>query len=159
MPRKLEILDKGDWFLREADRSPSNPGYPIYYRFAITYSIAKNVLVTEAQKSQAKNQEWVENQIDKLIEAVEKKEVYREEDFIELYPLKDDMGYVLVDQTDSYYPLIFYNNRVSSLKHSLNNIRDGLDEIFNEISNLEKIENWTEDFQKELLAGALENSW
>lgn len=150
MPRKLEILDKGNWFLREADRGLSNPGYPIYYRFAITYSIAKNVLVPAYRKSQAKNQEWVEEQINKLIKAVEEKEIYKDESFIELYPLKDDMGYVLVDQTDSYYPLIFYSNRVAPLLHSLNDIKNGLDEIFNKISDLEKIENWAEDFQKEL---------
>jgi hypothetical protein len=155
MPRKLEILNKGDWFLREEDRGDRNPGYPIYYRYAITYSIAKNVLSPTKKSNPAKNQEWVEEQIDKLIKAVEEKKVYKYEEnsnkvFIELCPFKDDSGYVLVDHTDSYYPLIFYSNRLTPLSHSLNDIKNGLDKIFNKISSLEKIENWTENFQKEL---------
>ncbi len=166
MPRDLEIFKRDDWFLKEEQRDNGNPGYPIYYRYAITYSIAKNVLDTQYKNDKGKDQEWVIEEIDNLIKSIEENKPYKSDDFIELYPLAGNMGYVLIDQTDSYYPLMFYSSannrsgkpRVNALKYSLEDIKQGLDEIYNKISQLETIKKWTPGFQRQLYCLFPDNS-
>lgn len=166
MPRNLEILDRDDWFLREGMRGDGNVGYPIYYRHAITYSIAINIIKGEKP-------DWMAQQVDNLIKTLEADNYYQCKGFIELYPFagnpfagtafakgtnKIPKGFVLVDQTDSYYPLMFYGEsddrdgkpRVSALKYSLSSIKDGLEKIYHKLSELRDRTEWTFDFQNEL---------
>ncbi|MBE9209227.1 hypothetical protein IQ244_22505 [Nostoc sp. LEGE 06077] len=161
MPRNLEILDRDDWFLREGMRGDGNVGYPIYYRHAITYSIAINIIKGEKH-------DWMAQQVDNLIKTLEEDNYYQCKGFIELYPFagtslakgtnKIPKGFVLVDQTDSYYPLMFYGEsderdgkpRVSALKYSLSSIKDGLEKIYNKLSELRDKTELTFDFQNEL---------
>ncbi len=156
MGRELDILEKPGWFLREEKYGDYNSSYPIYYRHAITYSITKSMLKANFQN---KGKNWIEKQIEDIIDAIENNEEYLEKDFIEVYPLKNNKGYVLVDQTDSYFPLIIYSEncnrdgkteRVRALKKSLKDIIDGLDDVYKKISQLNQISGWTEDFQREL---------
>jgi hypothetical protein len=152
MPRDLEIFNRPDWFLQEEKRDENSPGYPIYYRYAITYSIAKNILENQKGKT------WIEQEIKELIESVKLEKAYSSQGFIQLYPLSEDKGYVLVDQTNSYYPLMFYSSknerdgkpRVLPLQRSLEDIRDGLEKIYDTLVQLREAVNWTEDFQKSL---------
>ncbi|QMS91358.1 hypothetical protein HUN01_28565 [Nostoc edaphicum CCNP1411] len=166
MPRNLEIFNRGDWFLQEGMRDDGNFGYPIYYRHAIAYSIAINIIA-------GKDSDWMAQQVDSVIAALDKDRYYQCKDFIELYPFAGfplagnlfaggtkgiPKGVVLVDQTNSYYPLVFYgeNNerdgkpRVSALKHSLVSVKDGLTQIFDKLNCLEDKSQWDEDFQNEL---------
>ncbi|BAY42123.1 hypothetical protein NIES2111_65190 (plasmid) [Nostoc sp. NIES-2111] len=156
MPRNLEICNQEDWFLREDIRDDGNLGYPIYYRFAITYSIAINIIA-------GKDKSWMSQEINRLIESVNNNKLYEYEKFIELHPLavtpfEKPKGFVLVDQTDSYYPLMFYGDstardrkpRVSALKYSLLSIKDGLEDIYDKLSELRDQTEWTFEFQNEL---------
>ncbi|MBW4565650.1 MAG: hypothetical protein KME32_32130 [Mojavia pulchra JT2-VF2] len=156
MPRDLEILKKGDWFLAEGQRDNGSFGYPIYYRHAISYSIGMNITRYD------KNKDWVAEEINKLIKSVKDKQPYKHDNFLELHPLTvsvfQSKGFVLVDQTNSYYPLMFYDDdsnrdgkeRVSSLTWSLDAISKNLDEVYAQLYRL-KVEDWTSDFQDELL--------
>lgn len=156
MPRDLEILKQGDWFLAEGEREDGSSGYPIYYRHAISYSIGINITKYN------KDKDWVTQEINKLIDSLNKRQRYKCDNFLELHPLaitpfEKSKGFVLVDQTNSYYPLMFYDNdaerdgkeRVSSLAFSLDAISKGLDEIYDKLLELNWVE-WTSDFQDEL---------
>lgn len=151
MPRDLRILNQGEWFLQEEKRDGGNPGYPIYYRYAIAYSIANTIL-------NGKTKDWVAKEIEQLITSIKEKKPFVSKDFVEVYPLVEDKGYVLVDQTNSYYPLIFYSlfperngkRRDTPLMHSLQDIKNGLDQIYEKLSELRTIDDWTPEFQQEL---------
>ncbi|MHC5915385.1 MAG: hypothetical protein ACYTXE_31315 [Nostoc sp.] len=161
MPRNLKILNESDWFLAEGEREDGSPGYPIYYRHAICYSIAINIIKYNRDKA------WVKQEIDKLIKSLKNKERYKCENFLELHPLVENRfaaptGFVLVDQTNSYYPLVFYDNdperdgkeRVSSLEFSLDAISQALDKIWDTLFLLNYeggLTSWTSEFQEELL--------
>lgn len=68
-------------------------------------------------------------------------------------------GFVLVDQTDSYYPLMFYGDsserdgkpRVLALELSLLSIKKGLPEIFEKLNGLRDKSEWDFNFQNDLL--------
>lgn len=79
MPRKLEIFNRGDWFLEEGIRDDGNFGYPIYYRHAITYSIAINIIA-------GKKRDWMGQQVDNLISSLNSSGCYQYKGFVELYP-------------------------------------------------------------------------
>ncbi|MBD0263478.1 MAG: hypothetical protein ICV78_12365 [Tolypothrix sp. Co-bin9] len=156
MPRKLEIFNRGEWFLNEGLRGNGNVGYPIYYRHALSYSIAKNLI-------DGKNESWMKQELDRLITSFNNEKSYQCDKFLELHPLaippfERAKGFVLVDQTDSYYPLMFYSGsseregkpRVSALKYSLESIRDGFDKIFHKLYELRDESEWDLDFQNEL---------
>lgn len=143
MSRDLDLVQwNNEWIF-------NSPDYVLSYRYAICYSLAKKILNSQSNN----NQEWAIKQIEDLINAIEEKIVYHEPGFIKLFPLSNEMGFVLVDQTDSYYPLVFSKEgkqRVPALQHSLKDIKDGMDEIFSLISNLERISEWSDDFQDRL---------
>ena len=151
MPRDLKIFYQDEWFLQEEEREDGTSGYPIYYRYAITYSIMRNIL-------KGKDQTWVAEELDKLINSIKENKSCCIKNFIQLYPLAEERGYVLVDQTNSYYPLVFYSQfnqrdgeeRVKPLMHSLKDIRKGLKEIYEKLTQLKTEEEWTPKFQREL---------
>ncbi|MBG1270510.1 hypothetical protein [Nostoc sp. WHI] len=157
MPRNLEIFNREEWFLSEGMRDDGNVGYPIYYRHALSYSIAKNII-------DGKNKAWMKQEVDRLITSFNNEKSYQCDDkFVELYPLaippfERGKGFILVDQTDSYYPLVFYSDsseregkpRVSALKYSLESIKDGLEEIYDKLSELSHESEWDFDFQNDL---------
>ena len=129
-------------------------GYPIFYRYVICYSIAQNIL----GNNQERNYDWISQEMTKLIEAFHKKELYSCPDFLELYPLAEETGFVLVDQTNSCYPLIIYDERfdkedkkprVYALGKSLEDVNENLEIIYRKLLDL-LYEDWTEDFQKDL---------
>lgn len=63
----------------------------------------------------------------------------------------EDNGYVIVDQTDSYYPLVFHSKqRELSFLYSLEDIQDGFDQIFDKLSELNTMDDWKPEFQQEL---------
>jgi hypothetical protein len=154
MPRSLEIFNREDWFLRESTKNDGSPGYCIYYRFAITYSIAKYVTTLSTNFSY----DMAEVEVKNLLNTVNSNELYYDAFFLELYSLGDNQGYVVVDQTDSYYPLIFYgeNNqrdgkeRIKPLKYSLQDIEDVFEDIWQKISTLKTMDDWSYKFQQEL---------
>ncbi|MBD0389594.1 MAG: hypothetical protein ICV54_24595 [Nostoc sp. C3-bin3] len=153
MSRYVEICKKPEWFLAQAKQEDGRLGYPIYYRYAICYSIAQNIT------KPGKNLEWITQEMNELIKSFKEKKLYICDDFLELYPLAENTGFVLVDQTDSYYPLIIYaerlekedkKSRVYAFGKSLDDINENLENIYNQLLGLMYGEIWDEKFQKEL---------
>lgn len=161
MPRDLEIFRRESWFLREPGRQElgsekEGPGYPIYYRFAISYSITMKMIEIEQ-----KTEEWIIEELDKCITAIDTNVYYKCDGFLELLPFTqtslEQKGFVLVDHTDSYYPLVFYPSsrnigkpRKSAAYLSFNSVKDNFEQVFIKLCEIEKSTDWTEKFQSEL---------
>lgn len=154
MPRKLEICTQPEWFLAQEKNINGQLGYPIYYRYVICYSIAQNI-----NKISGRDYAWISEEMNKLIEAFQEKKLYICPDFLELYPLAENTGFALVDQTNSCYPLIIYaertekedkKSRVYAFGKSLEDINNNLEQICNKLVDLIYGGDWDEKFQKEL---------
>lgn len=153
MSREIKICNQPLWFLAEPKKVDGSLGYPIFYRYAISYSIAQNISKPE------KDYKWISEEMEKLINCFKNKEVYICPDFLELYPLVDNKGFVLVDQTDSYYPLMIYDerlekedkkSRVYPFGKSLEDINNNLEKIYNKLLELIYDQVWDQEFQTEL---------
>lgn len=147
MPRKLAICNKDEWFLGEAKKNDGSLGYPIFYRYVISCSIAYNIIKHQ------KDITWISDELETLRASLNGRIVYQQEDFLELYPLAHTTGFVLVDKTNSCYPLIIYGERFEdenkprdvAFKLSLEDVHNNLEKIFSKLSELDNGNAWTEE--------------
>jgi len=159
MSRELLMLskDKGSWFLREPLRqNPNEPGYPIYYKFAISCSMAQHFFKNRNKNGfESEIQSLIngfESEIRSLIDALKSSKEYIGE-MIKVHPLAGtERGFVLVDRTDSWYPLLIYTDksREYAMVHSLEEILSVLSSILGKLAKLNSIDDWNEQFQEEL---------
>ena len=152
MSRDLEILRKDEWFLG-ADNCQK---YPIYYRYVICYSLLSylnNVLFDKNEGLKV---------LQELQKAINDESYFKKKKFIELFPLKENWGFVVVDQADGIYPLIIYSEkretelgavtrsqRVAAFQLSLNKVIEKYDEIYDTIKQHD-LSDWSKEFQENL---------
>jgi len=90
--------------------------------------------------------------------AFELSDKFEDQDFILFYPIKmkSGEGFLLIDKSDGYYPLVIYPfKKVSyaSRRSALNNVLDDLNDIIDKLLNrLIQNEEWTSDLQLDLQA-------
>lgn len=152
MARDLKILNEGEWFLGKDDCE----GYPISYRYVICHSLLS--YLNSVQFDKVKGLEVLQ----KLKERIESKRDFHEDDFIEMFPLSEDWGFVIVDQSDGIYPLVIYSQkretdlgvvkhseRVSAFDVSLYDVIEKYDAIYDAL-NQHGLIDWDKDFQEKL---------
>lgn len=152
MPRNLRILQEEDWFLW---KDSCQRKYPINYRYVICYSLLCYL------NSNSWNEELGIISLRELQDSVQNKTYFLRENFLELFPLQDGQGFVVVDQSDGIYPLLIYsenserrnqeniNERVSAFEESLKIIIGNYCNIFDIIKH-KSPESWNQEFQEKL---------
>lgn len=147
MPRDLRILNEDPWFLSEEQ------GYPIFYRYVICYSLL--YYLNEKKHTREEGLTILK----KLSVAIDNKRMLREVDFLELFPFKDDEGFVVIDQSNGIYPLTIYSEeiaregrkeRVYAFQKSVEDVINNYDKICEKLNNVTFPTGWTEDFQNSL---------
>jgi hypothetical protein len=164
--RKLTILDahKVEWFL-----GPDNVqrNYtPVCYHYVICHSLLN--YLTENDYDFDKGKEVLERLLESAGNGSEgQPSHFREEGFMELLPLAENWGFVVVDQSDGMYPLVCYSdkrvkrikensdvevdyrNRATAFREALKNVSDKYFEVHEHLKN-KKPEDWTKKFQEGL---------
>ena len=93
MPRDLRICEEKEWFLGVDDYLKE---YPICYRYVICYSLLSYLHSVGLDKDKGLS---VLQELQKAIDS-ESKDNFKKDNFIELFHLKKNCGFVVVDQSN-----------------------------------------------------------
>ncbi len=150
MPRNLKIMKEDEWFLGKDEKQD----YPVCYRYVICYSLRSYLCSTTFNKDSGLTA------LKELKNNIEKKSHFKKERFLELFPLKEDLGFVVVDQSGGIYPLVIYaegigdcNQRVPAFQMSIDAVIGSYDKIFDVFSE-DKSADWTKEYQENLFGKA-----
>jgi hypothetical protein len=150
MPRNLKILKENEWFLGKDEKQ----GYPVSYRYVICYSLRCYLCSIDFNKDSGIKA------LEELKSSIEKKSYFKKECFFELFPLKEDLGFVVVDQSNGIYPLVIYaeetgdcNQKVLAFQMSIDEVIKNYNKVFNVFSE-DKSADWTKEYQENLFGKA-----
>lgn len=155
MPRNIRILKEDAWFLGVDGYQK----YPICYRYVICYSLLCYL------NSNGCNKELGIEALRELQNNIQNGEYFLRENFLEVFPLQDGQGFVVVDQADGIYPLVIYsenserrnevnvNERVSAFQASLNDIIEKYGNIFIILKD-KTPDDWSKEYQENLFQAA-----
>ena len=150
MPRNLKILKENEWFLGKDEKQD----YPVCYRYVICYSLRRYLDSTGFDKNSGIKT------LRELKSSIENKAHFKKEWFLEIFPLKEDLGFVVVDQSNGIYPLVIYaegigdcSQRFSAFENSIDEVITNHDNIF-DVFSADKSTDWTKEYQENLFEKA-----
>ncbi|MCK4532314.1 hypothetical protein KAU39_00885 [bacterium] len=150
MPRNLKIMKEGEWFLGKDEKQE----YPVCYRYVICYSLRSFLCSVDFDKDLGLMA------LKELKDNIGKKSHFKKDYFLEIFPLKEDLGFVVVDQSNGIYPLVIYaegigdcNQKVTAFKMSIDEVIRSYDKIF-DIFSEGKSADWTKGYQENLFEKA-----
>lgn len=157
LPRHLQILKEDSWFLGFDGRQTQ---FAIRYEYVICYALLNYLQNHDFDKGLGL--EALKN----LAEHVNKATRVHVNNFLDLFPLQDNMGFVVVDRSGGIYPLMLYNDdikredipthpreRTYAFEKRLECVIGNYDVIFSFLDK-KRLEDWDRDFQKQLFEAA-----